>query len=225
MKSLLNLKTAATLITLAMASQSFASAQHYVIRSKADHDTGIHFDVTYTAGIHHGVSRAVEGDVFVSVNPVQVTTVNLKVPLASITSGDLNRDCHIRESLGIDYTNSKFPKEHVCSPTNELATSGPDSVKFPNVELTILNVKSTDVLTAGSAVTVPAQVRMSIHGITREFSIPLSLTMATDGTNTLRVVSQFPVQMSDYQVQVKQFLFVKVTDEVKVKVDLVLVPQ
>lgn len=211
-----------------LAGASAQSAQDYKIVPKSAADTGIRFDLAYTAGIHHGFSQNVAGDVIINVDPIEARSVTLKIPIDSMTTGDATRDCHMRESLGIDYTNSNFPKDHVCE-KNKIPETGPNSVVYPNIELTILGVRSSDAspapsLAVGKSATVSANVRLSIHGVSKDLVVPLTIT-SKDSKGTLQVTSNFPVLLADFKIIVKKFLFIKVADTANVKIDLNLVPK
>lgn len=193
--------------------------QNYQVVPKSNTDTGIRFDLPYSAGIHHGFSSQLTGDVEVELNPIAVHAVNLEIPIASMTTGDTTRDCHMREALGIDYTHSQFPNKHVCDSNHQLPATGPDSVAFPNISLTLLSVDPGQLI-PGITTMVNAAARMSIHGVTRELTIPLQLLLASDGSQKIHVSSSFPVSLSEYGVQVKPFLFISVSDQATVKIDL-----
>jgi polyisoprenoid-binding protein YceI len=213
----------------ALAPQALA-AQDYKIVPKSTADTGIRFSIPYTAGTHHGFSSQVAGDVIVNLAPVEARSVVLKIPIASMTTGDSTRDCHMRESLGIDYSNSQFPEDHVCDKNHELPKTGPNSVAFPDIELTLLRIEgAAPNIAAGETATVQAAVRMTIHGVTKDLVIPLKIEAektATPGAQpNLHVTSTYTIQRSDFGIVVKPFLVIKVKDTVTVKIDLNLVPK
>ena len=227
------MKTNQSLITalafLAFASPALAS-QDYKIVSHTSDDTGIRFDVPYTAGTHHGFSKAVAGDIVINLDPIEARSVALKIPITSMTTGDTTRDCHMRESLGINYAGSRFPGEHVCDANHQLPSSGPDSVVYSNVELTILRIEgAATTLDVGKSATVTATVRMGIHGVTKDFTIPLKIdstaSAAPGAAPKLHVSSTYPVLLSDFGIVVKPFLFIKVSNQMTVKIDLNLEPK
>lgn len=207
-------------VSLLSATASFASVQEYQITPKSPTDTGISFDIPYTFGVHHGLSGQVGGEISIDPSAMTLHIVDLQIPIASMTTGDPLRNCHMREALGINYSHSQFPGQHVCK-NNQTPTSGPDSIAYPTIELTLLDVTPVS-LSSGTA---RADARLTLHGISRDMSIPLQVTPKADGTGAIRVQSSFQVSLKDYQVTVIPVFFVNVGDTATVQIDINLEPK
>jgi polyisoprenoid-binding protein YceI len=185
--------------------------------------TGLSFKLPYSTGTHRGEARQVTGKVsYDPANPGKVTGTFV-IPIASIESGNDKRDCHMREALGLDYTKSEFPKEHVCDDANKLPASGRNAVVYPEIKFEVTGMSGAK----GSAVNLDheSQVEIdgkwTIHGVTREARLPMTLT--PDGSG-FRLSGKAPLSLKSFGVEVKSahilVVTISVDDEVTVLFDL-----
>lgn len=63
--------------------------------------SGLKFSVGYSAGVHKGVASEIDGSAAIDVHD-QINSLNFKIPIRSMSTGNLPRDCHMREALGLD---------------------------------------------------------------------------------------------------------------------------
>ncbi len=171
------------------------------------------FDIGFTAGVHRGSVSEVRGSlVFDGAN--RFVKGSFVAALADIRTSNETRDCHLREAMGIDYTHSQFPAQHVCDGQNRTPATGPDSVVFPNIEFEFTNLVQTsgDALPAtfarGKTYDVFLRGKFTMHGQSKlldggdpRATLVGKLMMTTDGF--LRLQSSFPVVLKDYGIVVK----------------------
>ncbi len=203
-----------------------AQAQQFQLIPKADSSTGVTMTIPYDLGTHHGVATQVSGTIIASQNLTQITG-KLTVPIALMSTGNPTRDCHMREALGLDYTKSQFPKAHICDPNNQLPKTGPDSVVFQTVEFTLLGVTgagdiSTE-LKPGNTFDLTANGSWAIHGVQKNLSFPLKITVVD--SNTLNVKGSIPFSLSDYGVIVKPVLGIGVKNNMTADLDILVATQ
>jgi len=226
-------------LVLAMSSSvsAFAESKDYVLVRHEDGTTGVTFLIGYSAGTHHGRATDASGSAVLGIDPVQSVNAKFIVPIDSMTTGNEKRDCHMKQSLGLDYALSRFPREHVCNDQFRLPSTGPDSIAFPNIEFELLGWKPTSVdapntLVPGATLNVLARGRWTMHGQTKEMvseeaqdMIPLQLSIAEGMTDVLRVKGSFMVSLNDYGIVVKPLLLITTRDKAKVTLDLLLAPK
>jgi polyisoprenoid-binding protein YceI len=185
------------------------------------------FSVPYTFGIHDGQARVLEGTV-VTDEMDKVVQARFKVPIESMSTGNDQRDCHMRESMGIDYAHSQFPAEHICNDNNQLPPSGPDSVRFPYVLVEFQNMTlPKDAFTIGLPQITDVSIKMHIHGVQKIYNaekVIITKILNPNGAAGFRIVTKLPVSLKDYGIQIKALkigpVSVKVKDLVTVAVDI-----
>jgi polyisoprenoid-binding protein YceI len=192
--------------------------------------TGVSFQIAYTFGVHNGSSGAITGHARAAIDPLELTAARFSVPIATMTTGSALRDCHMRESLGLDYSRSRFPEDHVCSLANELPAAGPDAIAFPTIDVSFIRVSSARsapsaaelAVRAGQAADFDVEADLSVHGVTRRVEIPVRVEL--EGGGKLRVKSTFEIKLADHGIVVKAFSGVNVRDRARVALDLLLAP-
>lgn len=192
-------------ITLALTTSLFGADRVFV---PAPGQSSIAFELPYTAGIVKGTAKVLEGRLMLDAKNV-LQSGRLSVPLTAVLTGNETRDCHMREAMGIDYTNSAFPGQHVCNQQNQTPPTGPNSVVFPNIEfeftaLTLIDgAPLPEVLEEGRVNAINLQGRFTIHGKTNTAQM-IGQLKETAGVLTLTV--NFPVKLADYGIVVKTTL-------------------
>ena len=116
----------------------------------------------------------------------------VRAPLASFHSGDSNRDAHMLEVLEAE----RFPMVVFRG----VATAGPESAE-PDA---------------------PVEMRgeIELHGQKSLVRVPIKVEPQPDGT--LRARAAFDVSLDAHQVERPSLLFIKVADNCRIEVDLVL---
>lgn len=74
-------------------------------------------------------------------------------------------------------------------------------------------------LVAGEKHRVTLTGRLTLHGVTKEVTLPVDLTW--DGAGALRVASEFSVALPDYEIPRPQFLMMKLSEVQRVSVSVV----
>lgn len=185
--------------------------------------------VPYTFGTHGFEVREMAGQMRVDWDPPLVASGRLTVPLASLHGGGATLNCHMREAVGLDYSKSAFPGEHVCS-GGQLPLSGKDAVAFPEITfdikgVTLIGDPTLTTSSDGVRRRVLVSGRFTIHGVSRDDELDLLMTVgALDGTRprTLRIEGSHTIRLSDYGIKVKRALMIKAGDEAALSLNLAL---
>ncbi|MCC6475885.1 YceI family protein [bacterium] len=119
------------------------------------------------------------------------------VDMASITTGLSLRDKHMRE--------------------NHLHTD-----KFPEAVFTSTEFALTATPVAGSKVLAAVKGNFTLHGVTRELSPEVYVTLSDD--NSLIVEAAFTVTLADYEIPRPEFLVMKLSELQQIKVKLKATP-
>ena len=133
----------------------------------------------------------------------------------------------MRESMGLDYARAAFPGSHVCE-GGKLPATGNDAVAFPDIAFEIKRVVVDSVRTRAGEYEVwraTAYGRWTIHGVTRDVSIELRLTVPANETaqpRWVRIEGMRKIRLADYGIQVKRAFVVTAGDEATVKLDVLL---
>ena len=216
------------LVSLLLGPPAIAEPRSYRVATVAE-GSKAEAVVVYSLGSHTQTAGEVRGEV--KTDPATLAEVGgtVVVPLASIKGDGSTRDCHMRESLGIDYAaGGRFPADHPCDGNNQLPASGPDAIAFPEIRLELLSAHPLDdlsLLDQGKPVRVELEVKWTIHGV-RHAQKELARVLR-DG-NGLRARGRSTIVLKDFNLVVKSvkvvFAEVKVGDAVTVNYDLKLVP-
>jgi len=189
------MKTILSLVILFAASHTtFAAEQTYSITTPVAHKTGIEFKIPYTMGTHEGEAQEVRGSVILDLVQPSAIKGSFLVPIQGLKTGNNTRDCHLVEALGINYTQSKFPKDHVCDSDDKLPIAGPDSVVYPNVEFKVTALQLTD----GKITSIDGE--WTIHGVTLPAHFAVKVTTENEG---FRLEATTQLSLEAFQVKVK----------------------
>ncbi len=198
-------------------------AQKYQIVPNAN-TTGVTIVVPYDLGTHHGEASQITGGVLVS-NNFSVITGGFIVPIDAISTGNPTRDCHMRESLGLDYSKSQFPKKHICDAKNQLPQGGVDAVVFQNIEFKLAGVTGeiASQIKPGNSFAFTANGSWSVHGIEKSISFPLKILVLENGV--LNIKGSVPFSLTDYGIIVKPLLGIGVKNKMTAEINILLAPQ
>jgi len=225
----------ATLLAVALPGPAHGEPRpHRVVLSAAAGESagpaGISLEVPYSLGTHGERVVAVEGELRLDPATLALAGGRLVVPLSAIRSDDAKRECHLREALGLDYTRSRYPRDHVCE-NDRLPASGPDAIAFPEIVLDLSRggpLGDPAALDRGGEVPVEAEGTFALHGVTRPVRLQLTASLDPSWPGALRVRGRHAFRLADFGVVVKpvKILFVKISvgDEVTAVVDARLVP-
>lgn len=168
--------------------------------------------IPYTMGTHELEGQGFLGSVFFDESTLLISEGRLSLAVDRITSEKKTLLCHMNEALTLDYEKSDFPEEHVCE-DDKLPTEGKNSPVYLEIEVKLLKPISLDATSMN--------VRWTIHGISREQLIPVSILWDKLSRN-LTVRSNFSIDRQDYGITVKKFLFIGVEDKISLTLQLVL---
>ena len=169
--------------------------------------------IKYTFGTHELKSNAIEG-VLSQNHAFEDVSGELTVPIDSIKEGSAKLECHLRESLGLDYEKSGFPESHVCDDKNQLPASGPDSVVYPSVKLSIKRL-----IAAEKTKTERYRVEgaWTIHGVTKPADFEVKVT---EGPDSVSVRGDSEFALKDFGITVKKAFVISAADKARVEFDL-----
>ncbi len=170
----------------------------------------VSIEIDYTMGEHLLEAKGISGKVEWDPTTSEIKSGELKMAIANIKSQKSELECHMRESLGLDYLISNFPKDHVCNEEDKLPNAGPNSIKYPEISATLLSV-----LKVGEN---EAKVQWIIHGKKSTLTMPITVTKGKEG-EVLKMNSKWNMKLSDFNIIVKKFLFIGVKDDVELKLD------
>jgi polyisoprenoid-binding protein YceI len=119
-----------------------------------------------------------------------------RAPVASLDTGDANRDANMREVMEA----GRFPYV-VLRATSRLAVPGSVPAEVP-LEL---------------------DVELEVHGVKRRVAVPVKVRFEESGA--ARVQGSFPVSLEAHGIERPSLLFKKVDDTCRVDLDLVLRPE
>lgn len=191
-------------------------------------DSSIALSLPFSLGTHKGLVSALTGKLLFDPMNLSLTRGEFTVALHSISTQKAERDCHLMESLGLDYDESDFPEKHVCNKNDELPLTGKNAIKYPDIRLIIHSLKSTDtgqILWYNNELNVEVDGEWTIHG--KSFRSHFPMKMISEGTR-YRVRGEVPFSLKQYDIIVKPtkilFMEIKVEDLIKVNFDVVLEP-
>jgi hypothetical protein len=169
----------------------------------------IDITIGYTLGTHKLHSASLSGGLTQAGDSLESVSGELLVPIREIKEGSEKLECHLQSSLGIDYTKSRFPGEHVCDSDNRLPETGPDRIVYPNIELKIEKLKKV------SEDLYEAEARWTIHGVSQK--VP-SLRMKLENRGD-EIVSTGETQfrLSDFGIVVKRAFVISVSETTDMK--------
>lgn len=157
-----------------------------------------------------GVSTNVTGNFSVDLsNPSRALTGRVAVLATSIRTGSDMRDEHLRSANWLD------------------------AARFPDIALELTGSDLSRPLAPNAPARGNVRGRFSLHGQTRDVTVPVTVRliplnptehagMAQFGINAdmLRVQGEFRINLSDYGVSIMAPLRLKVSNEIRVRVDL-----
>lgn len=169
----------------------------------------IDISIGYTLGTHKLHSASLSGGLTQTGDSLESVSGELLVPIREIKEGSEKLECHLQSSLGIDYTKSRFPGEHVCDSDNRLPETGPDRIVYPNIELKIEKLKKV------SEDLYEAEAQWTIHGVSQKVS---SLRMKLENRGD-EIVSTGETQfrLSDFGIVVKRAFVISVSETADMK--------
>lgn len=168
------------------------------------------FSLPYTFGTHEGAASEIVGGMDVA------SAGSFEVVLSDMKTGNEKMDCHLRESLGLDYTKSDFPSEHVCE-DNKIPASGVNSIVYPKIRFEAVEIKVENSDSQKMALSYKGS--WIIHG-EKQTAFYKSVLEKTDEEGLWGSTHEHRLNLKDFNVEVKNFLFISVEDELDLKVRL-----
>jgi polyisoprenoid-binding protein YceI len=146
--------------------------------------------------LHHvdGRTHRVEGRALLA--PDGRAQVELRLPMDSFDSGNVNRDAHMKEVV--------------------------ESAKFPTLELKAL-CPGLKLPPPGQSQIVACKAQIDLHGVKQLEDIKVEVTPGADGS--VRGVSHFPISLDAFHIERPSLMFVKVDDAVEIDAKVMFKPQ
>lgn len=152
-----------------------------------------------------GVSNGLDAVAMIDINDLNNAKGKVTVPIANLKTGIALRDEHLRSESWLN------------------------AEKFPNAEFMLNGIEGAKNLSDGVAANVNLTGKFSVHGVSKEISIPAKITyfkesaktkVRTEG-NLLVVNAKFNVKLSDYNVQIPDMVKGKLSEDVEVTVNFI----
>ncbi len=174
-------------------------------------DSKVILYVPYTMGTHKLEGQGFLGTVQFDEKNLTISDGKLSLRADKITGEKKTLICHMNEALTLDYEKSDFPEDHVCE-DDKLPTEGKNAPVYPEIEVQLLKPISLD--------TTSTTVRWTIHGVSRDQDLPVSISW-DKLTRSLALKSNLSINRKDYDITVKKFLFIGVDDNIPLKIQLI----
>jgi len=201
-------------------SMLFARTVEYRQGSKA----GIEFTVPYGPfGLfsHEGKAELDRASLLIDSENLLSMTGEFSVTLAGMSMSSKEKNCHMRESLGLNYSVSDFPAKHICDENGELPKTGKNAIVYPEILFRILSIKN--ISQADNEATFEVEGQWTIHGISRKQILPIKLSPDKE---KMRISTIAKFRLSDYGLKiipVSVFLLpLKVTEPITVEINLLM---
>jgi len=181
--------------------------------------SSIRYKLAYSLGFHSGKALWPKGRIEVEEKPFRLVFSEISLPISAMSTGSEKRDCHMREALGLDYSKSAYPKEHVCDSENRMPSEGANAAIFTEIHFKGFPVeaKGLDPDFEGEQ-TFRISGSLEIHGVKNPVQVDMKLSR--HGPQTMNATGGFDVKLSDYGITVKPFLLIAVKDSAHVDLDL-----
>lgn len=176
--------------------------------------------VKYTLGTYLIPNLDVRGQM--ELHPTQrLAGVRVAFGIQGFKSENKTLDCHLQESLGLDYSKSEFPDRHVCQ-NDLLPSTGKNAIKYPEVAFQS-NDPDLDLSKAGVA---PMELEVNgiwrLHGIEKTEKTRLTVYKQND---SILIRGKKSFSLKDFGITVKRFLFISVNDEVHAEWEVLFKPE
>lgn len=215
-------------LIMTMALSAFGESREYRIPVIPPTNTKIALTIPYTFGTHKGEARLFSGKISIDNLGPSKSRGNFSVPINSLGSGNDERDCHMMEALGLDYSVSDYPESHVCTSTNNLPVEGKNAPKYPTINLIVHGLKSLEegkIIFNDKETEVEVDGEWVIHGKSYRWLFPLKII--PEGVN-FRVKGEVPFSLRNHDVILKPakvlFIDISVKDIINVNFDILLEP-
>ncbi len=150
-----------------------------------------------------GVTNQIFGSIQVNLDSLAGASAVIKVDMQALDTGINLRNKHMRD--------------------NHLHTAD-----YPFAEFSLKRIEGAGNLKEGEAVEFNGIGDFTLHGVTREISVPLRVKFLTDGRDTpletagnaLHIKGEFQVKLSDYEVPRPKFLVMKLNEVQRVTIEL-----
>lgn len=173
-------------------------AADYILSPHAKHKIEFHSKATLES--FGGKAKSISAKF--QIEPANVTRSRgtVTVDLRSLDTGIELRNKHMREN-------------HLHTDT------------FPEATFVLDSVAGIAVLDSVGQSEVTIHGTMTLHGVTNAVSVPAILSPGPEKiAGAMRLRTEFPLKMTDYGIPRPEFLFLKLAEEVRIVVDLTVVP-
>ena len=172
----------------------------------------VKLELPYTLGTHEGKISSISGSLNIERAALEKSVGSFEARIDEIFMDGDSISCHMRESIGLDYSISDFPKSHVCD-SNQLPSEGPNSVKFPTVSWKWSSAFLRDGV-------VIAKGEWQIHGVRQPGELALQWEQIKP--DLLRLRGETTLSLQAFGIVVKPAFFISAKDELKVILDVLL---
>jgi polyisoprenoid-binding protein YceI len=147
------------------------------------------FEIGYSVGTHDGWTREIDGRVVYSADPFVISEAEFNVPAPALTTGKIAlRDKHMHEVL--------------------------ESDKFQLISFVLSKPMGSDTvakMNPGDEVKVSATGVWTMHGVSRELTLPMKVKLLKDAGNPLLIRAKFDLNNADFGI--KPYTYLGLTTE------------
>lgn len=165
------------------------------------------FKVPYTLGTHILKANVLKGTFEWSTKDEKILKSEFKLAVSDIEAEDKKLQCHLMESLTLNYETSDFPDSHVCE-DNKLPTTGKNAPFYTHITARLkrpLSLTDKEVL-----------IEWEIRGIKLEQLLPAEMKLSDD-KKKLSFKTKWIMKRSDFGIIVKKFLFIDASNDVELE--------
>ena len=168
--------------------------------SGCDGTCAVGFEIGYSVGTHDGWTREIDGRVVYSADPFLISEAEFNVPSPALTTGKIAlRDKHMHEVL--------------------------ESEKFQVISFVLSKPIASDSvakMNPGDEVKVSATGVWTMHGVSREMTIPMKIKLLKDAGNPLLIRAKFDLNNADFGIKPYTYLGLTTEDTSTISLNLPL---
>lgn len=158
------------------------------------------FEIGYTVGTHDGWTREIDGRVVYSADPFVISEAEFNVPAPALTTGKIAlRDKHMHDVL--------------------------ESDKFQAISFVLSKPIASDSvakMNPGDEVKVSATGVWTMHGVSREMTIPMKIKLLKDAGNPLLIRAKFDLNNAEFGIKPYTYLGLTTEDTSTISLSLPL---
>jgi hypothetical protein len=189
------------------------------------------YDMTHLTENQHKITvNKISGDVKLN-SDLKLKSAQFSFLVTDLEAYSSLRNCHMQQALSLKYSltgnseDDQYPKQDKCNaeePPQLVANKNAElypEIKFQFIESDTEAISSV-VFDQNEFFADDVKMQVTIHGISKEIKIPVSIHMQKD--NEIKLQSKFLLNLNDFEVVINSFFGFKVSNLVEINIDTVL---